>query len=50
MLGKSLTVNKMGRKFEAKAVDIDDRARLIVEYEDGKREALSSAEVTLHKE
>ena len=50
VLGKSLTVNKMGRKFEAKAVDIDDRARLIVEYEDGKREALSSAEVTLHKE
>ena len=48
ILGKRVTVNKFGMKTEALASDIDDRARLVVVYDDGVKEALSSAEVTLH--
>ena len=48
ILGSEITVNRMGKKRMALAKDIDERARLVVEYEDGSREALSSAEVSLH--
>ena len=48
ILGSEITVNRMGKKRRALAKDIDERARLVVEYEDGSREALSSAEVSLH--
>lgn len=48
ILGSRITVNKMGVMREAVAKDIDERARLVVEYDDGSREALTSAEVSLH--
>ena len=50
ILGRDIVVNKMGRSIEARAVGIDERARLVVEYGDLSREALTSAEVSLHKE
>ena len=47
--GEKIYVLRGNNSFPAKAVDIDDRARLIVEYPDGKREALSSGEVCIRK-
>jgi BirA family biotin operon repressor/biotin-[acetyl-CoA-carboxylase] ligase len=47
--GEEIYVLRGNNSFPAKAVDIDDRARLIVEYPDGKREALSSGEVCIRK-
>lgn len=48
ILGRKITVNKFSTIREAYARDIDERARLVVEYDDGTTETLSSAEVTLH--
>lgn len=50
LIGNDLTVHKGNEIRPAKALDIDDRARLIVEYPDGTREALSSGEVSVRKE
>ena len=36
-----------GEAIGAQAIDIDDKARLIVEYEDQSREALLSGEVSV---
>lgn len=47
--GEKIYVLRGNNSFPAKAVDIDDRARLIVEYPDGKKEALSSGEVCIRK-
>lgn len=47
LLGKELTVIKPDREIRAKAVDIDKNCHLTVEYEDGRREALSAGEVSL---
>ena len=40
---------KDGKNKTAKAVEIDDECRLVVEYPDGRREALSSGEVSVVK-
>jgi len=47
LLGKEINVIKGDSILSAKAVDIDDRARLIVEYPDLTTEALSSGEVSV---
>ncbi len=47
LIGKELIVLKGNDTKPAKAIDIDDRARLIVEYLDGTKEALSSGEVSV---
>jgi BirA family biotin operon repressor/biotin-[acetyl-CoA-carboxylase] ligase len=47
LLGKDILVLKGNDTFPARAIDIDDRARLLVEYPDGSKEALSSGEVSV---
>lgn len=47
LIGKEIYVIKGHDTLEAKAIDIDDKARLLVEYPDGKKEALSSGEVSV---
>lgn len=47
LLGKNINVIKGNTALPAKAIDIDDRARLIVEYPDGSTEALASGEVSI---
>lgn len=47
LIDKEILVLKGNDVLPAKALDIDDRARLIVEYSDGTREALSSGEVSV---
>ncbi|HWT76863.1 MAG TPA: biotin--[acetyl-CoA-carboxylase] ligase [Mobilitalea sp.] len=47
LLGKSILVLKGKESIPAKAVDIDEKARLVVEYEDMTREALLSGEVSV---
>ena len=47
LIGKDLFVLKGNETKPAQAIDIDDSARLIVEYLDGTREALSSGEVSV---
>ncbi len=47
LLGKNITVIKPAGNKKAKAVDIDDKARLIVEYPDKTTEHLSSGEVSV---
>lgn len=50
ILGSHITVDRMGLKRPAIALDVDERARLVVRYEDdGSIAVLSSAEVSLHK-
>ncbi len=47
LIGKDLLVLRGTETKPAKAIDIDDQARLIVEYPDRQREALSSGEVSI---
>ncbi len=47
LIGKDILVLKGKDTFYAKAIDIDDKARLVVEYEDKTREALNSGEVSV---
>lgn len=47
LIGKDIYVLKGKDTFLAKAIDIDDRARLVVEYSNKSREALSSGEVSV---
>lgn len=47
LIGQEILVLKSGAAIPAKALDIDEKARLVVEYEDGSREALSSGEVSV---
>lgn len=47
LIGKEIDVIRGKNTYKAMAVDIDDRARLIVKYPDGSREALSSGEVSV---
>ena len=46
VIGREITVITAGRQFPARAVDIDEEGRLIVETGDG-RTALNSGEVSL---
>lgn len=47
LIGKEILVLKGNDTKPAKAIDIDESARLIVEYPDGNKEALSSGEVSV---
>lgn len=47
--GKDILVLKGEKKLPAKALSIDDKARLVVEYEDHTREALNSGEVSVRR-
>lgn len=47
LIGKDILVLRNSQEIPAKAVDIDDKARLVVEYEDHAREALNSGEVSI---
>ena len=47
VIGRSVNVLRSGSSRPAKALSIDEECRLIVEYEDGSREALSSGEVSI---
>lgn len=49
LIGKEILVLKGNEAIPAKAIDIDDRARLVVEYTDGSKEALTSGEVSVRK-
>jgi len=47
VIGKNIIVFKNCSQFNATAIDIDDSCRLLVEYEDGRREYLSSGEISI---
>ncbi len=47
LLGKNILVLKGKETYPAKAITIDDKARLVVIYEDGTTEALNSGEVSV---
>lgn len=47
LIGKDIYVIRGNHSISAKAVDIDEKARLIVEYEEHSREALNSGEVSV---
>lgn len=47
LIGKNITVIKPNGNREAKAIDIDNKARLVVEYADKTTEHLSSGEVSI---
>ncbi|MHB8129150.1 MAG: biotin--[acetyl-CoA-carboxylase] ligase [Mobilitalea sp.] len=47
LIGKDILVLKGKETTPAMAVDIDEKARLVVEYENGTREALVSGEVSI---
>lgn len=47
LLGKDILVLKGSQSFPVKAVSIDDKARLVVTYEDNVTEALNSGEVSI---
>ena len=49
IIGCDVIISKQGREPIAKAVGIDDRAGLIVEYSDGSRETLTSGEARIKK-
>lgn len=49
LLGQEIVVLKGKQSTPAKAIDIDNKARLVVEYEDGSIEALISGEVSVRK-
>lgn len=50
VLGKEITVRRLtGEVFDARAIDITENAALIVEKENGEREELLSAEVSIVK-
>ena len=47
LIGQEIIVLKGNESLPAKALDIDDRARLVVEYQNRDQEALSSGEVSV---
>lgn len=47
LTGREITVVKGNENLRAKAIEIDDDCRLVVEYGDGLRETLSAGEVSL---
>ena len=47
LLGKNILVFKNKETYHAKAITIDEKARLVVAYEDGTTEALNSGEVSV---
>lgn len=47
VLGKQILVIRSGKKTPAKALDVDKNCRLLVEYENGKKEYLESGEISI---
>ncbi len=47
LIGKSIVVINNETRTNARAIEIDDKARLIVRFEDGKTQALNSGEVSV---
>lgn len=47
VIGKEITVFKNCTQFQAKALDIDDNCRLLIEYPDKSQEYLSSGEISI---
>ena len=47
VLGRMVNVIASDRVTPARALDVDEKCRLIVEYADGRREALSSGEISV---
>lgn len=47
VIGKEINVIKVNGIKKAKALDVDERAHLIVQYEDGEIEHLSSGDITI---
>lgn len=47
VIGRNVTVLAGDRATPARALDVDERCRLVVEYRDGTREALSSGEISI---
>ncbi|MEN6563990.1 MAG: biotin--[acetyl-CoA-carboxylase] ligase, partial [Christensenella sp.] len=47
VLGKMVTVLAVDRQTPARALDVDEKCRLVVEYEEGRRETLSSGEISI---
>ena len=47
VLGRMVNVISGTGTTPARAIDVDERCRLIVEYEDGRRDALSSGEISV---
>lgn len=47
LIGKDISVIKGKDTLPARAINLDERARLVVEYPDGQKEALSSGEVSV---
>lgn len=47
VLGEKIRYEKAGQTYYARALAIDDKARLVIENEQGKRETLCSGEVSL---
>lgn len=47
VLGKEIYIVKNGEYQKAKAVDIDESCRLLVEYDNGKQEYLNSGEISI---
>lgn len=45
--GREITVLSEAGETPARALDVDDRCRLVVEYADGRREALSTGEISI---
>ena len=50
IIGKKINVIKMDQTRKAKAIDIDSKCHLIVEYEDSSREVLSSGDVSIRND
>jgi len=47
VLGKRITVLAADQQTPARALDVDKKCRLLVEYDDGRRETLSSGEISI---
>jgi BirA family biotin operon repressor/biotin-[acetyl-CoA-carboxylase] ligase len=47
VIGRDITVLAGDRATPARALDVDERCRLVVEYPDGARETLSSGEISI---
>lgn len=45
--GRDISVIKNGESIEAKAIDIDESCRLLVQYKDGNKEYLNSGEISI---
>jgi BirA family biotin operon repressor/biotin-[acetyl-CoA-carboxylase] ligase len=47
VLGREITVLSESGEMSARALDVDDRCRLVVEYGDGRRESLGTGEISI---